>query len=70
MSFTQKEIIKQILEWQSKKEDEVRELKKMTNYFLENDRTKKAREVAFSDELSELRNQFSSFFSTHSKGEQ
>ena len=62
MSFTQREIIDQILNWQSKKDGEVRELKRMSESFAENDRTKRAKEIAFSEKLDGLRNQFSSFF--------
>ncbi len=62
MSFTQKEIIEEILNWQKQKGDEVRELKRMTAKFAENDRTKRAKEVAFSERLEGLRSQFSSFF--------
>lgn len=64
MSFTQKEIIEEILSWQKQKGDEVRELKRMTEKFAENDRTKRAKEIAFSERLEGLRSQFSSFFST------
>lgn len=64
MSFTQREIIDQILNWQSQKDGEVRELKRMSESFAENDRTKRAKEVAFSERLEGLRSQFSSFFWT------
>ena len=64
MSFTQKEIINQILNWQSQKDQEMGELKRLTNRFAENERTKRAIEVAFSERLEGLRNQFSQFFST------
>jgi len=67
MSFTQKEIIDQILNWQSQKDDEVRELKRISNQFAENDRSKKAKEIAFGEKLDRLRNQFSSFFWTQPK---
>lgn len=62
MSFTQSEIIDQILNWQSQKDSEVRELKRMSNQFAENDRSKRAKEIAFSERLEGLRNQFSSYF--------
>ena len=64
MSFTQREIIDQILNWQSQKDGEVRELKRMSESFAENDRTKRAKEIAFSNKLVGLRNKFSSFFWT------
>lgn len=64
MSFTQKEIINQILNWKSQKDAEMRELKQLTNRFAENERTKRAKEVAFNERLDGLRNQFSQFFST------
>ncbi len=67
MSFTQREIIDQILNWQSQKDGEVRELKRMSESFAENDRTKRAKEIAFSEKLEGLRSQFSSFFWTQSK---
>ncbi|PIU01238.1 MAG: hypothetical protein COT74_01660 [Bdellovibrionales bacterium CG10_big_fil_rev_8_21_14_0_10_45_34] len=63
MSFTQKEIIEEILSWQKTKSDEVQELKRMTTKFAENERTKRAKEVAFGERLEGLRRQFSSFFS-------
>lgn len=63
MSFTQREIIDEILKWQKQKGDEVRELKRMTNRFSQNERTQKATEVAFGERLSDLRSQFSQFFS-------
>jgi hypothetical protein len=62
MSFTQREIIDQILNWQAQKDGEVRELKRMSESFAENDRTKRAKEIAFSEKLDGLRSQFSSFF--------
>ncbi len=64
MSFTQREIIDQILNWQSQKDGEVRELKRMSESFAENDRTKHAKEIAFSEKLEGLRSQFSTFFWT------
>lgn len=64
MSFTQKEILNPILNWQSQKDQEMGELKRLTNRFAENERTKRAKEVAFSERLEGLRNQFSQFFST------
>ncbi len=64
MSFTQKEIINQILNWKSQKDQEMGELKRLTNRFAENERTKRAKEVAFGERLEGLRNQFSQFFST------
>lgn len=67
MSFTQREIIDQILNWQSQKDSEVRELKRMSESFAENDRTKRAKEIAFSEKLEDLRSQFSSFFLTQPK---
>jgi hypothetical protein len=67
MSFTQREIIEQIFSWQSQKDGEVRELKRMSEIFAENDRTKRAREIAFSEKLEGLRGQFSSFFWTKPK---
>lgn len=63
MSFTQKEIIDEILNWQKQKGEEVRELKRMTNRFSKNERTQKATEVAFGERLTDLRSQFSQFFS-------
>lgn len=69
MSFTQKEIIDQILNWQKQKSDEVRELKRMSNQFAENERSKQAKEIAFSEKLEGLRSQFSSFFWTQPKEE-
>ena len=70
MSFTQKEIINQILNWKSQKDAEMRELKHLTNRFAENERTKRAKEVAFSERLEGLRNQFSQFFSANPKENQ
>ena len=67
MSFTQREIIDQILNWQSQKDGEVRELKRMSESFAENDRTKRAKEIAFSEKLEGLRSQFSSYFWTQPK---
>lgn len=67
MSFTQREIIDQILNWQSQKDGEVRELKRMSESFAENDRTKRAKEIAYSEKLEGLRSQFSSFFWTQPK---
>lgn len=67
MSFTQREIIDQILNWQSQKDGEVRELKRMSESFSENDRTKRANEIVFSNKLEGLRSQFSSFFWTQPK---
>lgn len=67
MSFTQREIIDQILNWQSQKDGEVRELKRMSESFAENDRAKRAKEIAFSEKLEGLRSQFSSFFWTRPK---
>ena len=67
MSFTQREIIDQILNWQSQKDGEVRELKRMSDSFAENDRTKRAKEIAFSEKLEGLHSQFSSFFWTQPK---
>lgn len=62
MSFTQKEVIEEILEWQKQKGAEVRELRRMNAKYTENERTKRAKEVAFSERLEGLRSQFSSFF--------
>lgn len=70
MSFTQKEILNQILNWQSQKDQEMGELKRLTNRFAENERTKRAEEVAFSERLEGLRNQFSQFFSPKPQGGQ
>lgn len=70
MSFTQKEIINQILNLQTQKDAEMSELKKLTNRFAENERTKRAKEVAFSERLGGLRNQFSQFFSASPKENQ
>lgn len=70
MSFTQKEIINQILNWKSQKDAEVSELKQLTNRFAENERTKRAKEVAFGERLEGLRNQFSQFFSASPKENQ
>ncbi|GEM_PF-4413119 len=70
MSFTQKEIINQILNWKNQKDAEMRELKHLTNRFAENDRTKRAKEVAFSERLEGLRNQFSQFFYANLKENQ
>lgn len=70
MSFTQKEILNQVLNWQSQKDQEMGELKRLTNRFAENERTKRAREVAFSERLEGLRNQFSQFFSTKPQEDQ
>lgn len=67
MSFTQREIIDQILNWQSQKDGELRELKRMSESFAENDRTKQVREIAFNEKLDDLRSQFSSFFWTQPK---
>lgn len=63
MSFTQKEILNQLLSWQNKKEEEVHELNRLTNRFAENERTKKAKDIVFSERFEGLRNQFSQFFS-------
>ncbi len=62
MSFTQKEVIHHIMKWQNQKDVEMGELKRLTNRFAENDRTKKAKDIAFSERLEKLRNQFSHFF--------
>ena len=70
MSFTQKEIINQILNLQTQKDAEMSELKKLTNRFAENERTKQAKEVAFGERLEGLRNQFSQFFSASPKENQ
>lgn len=70
MSFTQKEIINQILNLQTQKDAEMSELKKLTNRFAENERTKHAKEVAFSQRLEGLRNQFSQFFHANPKENQ
>lgn len=63
MSFTQKEIINQILNWKNQKDAEPSELKRLTNRFKENERTEQAKEIAFGKRLEGLRNQFSQFFS-------
>ena len=63
MSFTQKEIISQIMNWQRRKDVEIAELGRMTRRFSESERTKKAREIAFSEKLEETRDRFSQFFS-------
>lgn len=70
MSFTQKEIINQILNWKKQKDAEMSELKQLTNRFAKNERTKRAKEVAFSERLDGLRNQFSQFFSANPRGNQ
>lgn len=70
MSFTQKEILNQILNWLNKKEEEGQELKRLTNRFAENERTKKAKDIAFSERLEGMRNQFSQFFSAIPQEEQ
>jgi hypothetical protein len=70
MSFTQKEIINQILNLQTQKDAEMNELKRLTNRYAENDRTKQAKEMAFSERLEGLRNQFSQFFSQRPQGGQ
>lgn len=62
MSFTQKEVIHHIMKWQNQKDAEMGELKRLTNRFAENDRTNKAKDIAFSEKLEGLRNQFSQFF--------
>ncbi|MFZ3229891.1 MAG: hypothetical protein WA160_06790 [Pseudobdellovibrio sp.] len=63
MSFTQKEVIQQIFNWQSQQDEEMDELKRLTNRFAENERSKKAKDIAFNERLEGLRNQFSQFFS-------
>jgi hypothetical protein len=63
MSFIQKEVIEKTLSWQTKKDVEDGELKRMTNQFAENERTKQAKDIAFGEKLQGLRNQFSEFFS-------
>lgn len=70
MSFTQKEIINQILNWKNQKDAEMSELKELTNRFAENERTKRAKEIAFGERLEGLRNQFSQFFSASPKENQ
>lgn len=67
MSYTQKEIINQILNLQSQKDAEMTELKRLTNRFAENERTEQAKEIAFGEKLEGLRNQFSQFFSANPK---
>lgn len=67
MSFTQKEIINQILNWKNQKDAEMKELKHLTNRFAENERTKRAKEIAFGERLDGLRNQFSQFFFVNPK---
>lgn len=62
MSFTQKEVINEILKKQTESNDEVAELKRLSSRFAENERTKKAKEIAFSDGLADLRGRFSQFF--------
>jgi len=64
MSFTQKELLGEILNWKNKNDEELQELKRLTNRFAENEQTKRAKEVAFSEKLEGLRNQFSQFFSS------
>jgi hypothetical protein len=70
MSFTQREILNQILSWQNMKEEELQELKRLTNRFAENERTIKAKDTAFSERLDGLRSQFSQFFSARPLEEQ
>ncbi len=66
MSFIQKGK-KSILK---KPEDEItekKELERLSEMFKDNERTTKAKELAFSDNLKELRNQFSHFFNNLTK---
>jgi hypothetical protein len=63
MSFTQKQIINQFLNWQIQKSEESLELRRLTKQYRQNERTKKAKDVAFGEKLEGLRNQFTQFFS-------
>ena len=70
MSLKPKEIVRQMQDWQRKKDEEVLELKRITNRFKENERTAKAKEVGFSERLDEFRDRFGHFFSVKNRGVQ
>ena len=64
MSFSQKKVIADISGRQDEKEEDVHELKRLTERFSENERTQQANQIAFGDQISGIRKQFSHFFST------
>ena len=68
MSFTQKEIIQLLLSRTDESSREIKELKHINSLFKENERSKKAKEVAFRSDFQDLRSQFSkAFIQQHGK---
>lgn len=64
MSFQNKDFIKEFLTKHEEQTAEVREVKRMGEFFKETDKARTAKEALYSDQLKDLRGKFSSFFAT------
>ena len=62
MSFQNKEFIKELLTRSEQRDSEVREVKRLGEYFKETDIARTAKEAVHSADLKDLRSRFSTFF--------
>ena len=62
MSFQNKDFIKELLMRNEQQDQEVREVKRLGEYFKETDKARTAKEAIYNSELKDLRSRFSTFF--------
>jgi len=62
MSFQNKDFIHELLTRSEQQQSEVREVKRMGEYFKETDKARTAKEAIYSSDLKDLRSRFSTFF--------
>lgn len=62
MSFQNKEFIKELLTRTEQQQNEVREVKRMGEYFKETDKARTLKEAVYSTDLKDLRSKLSTFF--------
>lgn len=62
MSFQNKDFIKELLFRDEQRDSEVREVKRLGEYFKETDKARTAKEAVYSADLGDLRSRFSTFF--------
>ena len=62
MSFQNKDFIKELLMRNEQQDQEVREVKRLGEYFKETEKARTAKEAIYNGELKDLRSRFSTFF--------
>lgn len=62
MSFQNKDFIKELLMKNDQRDAEVREVKRLGEYFKETDKARTGKEAIYNAELKDLRSHFSTFF--------